>query len=279
MTWQQLTEKDCREWKLLAIVPHDRHIWYDIYHGAASQLPGRGPLMWMLHLYLHANKISDDPDDDHDHEQHHWHMVKILNHNVLHNIAFLTCLEELNQVLDELSVSSLDHQIFYYNAGTGATYTSPSRQLACCMHGRSHTRSRGMSIMRASTLCNPSVSCFYVILSFPGPRFPSTCMSKGLLTAPLERSTCPYQRSLFFRMMSRSSMPSRASSSLDLVVTMSCGLTLQICLIIAMSFCCKCWRSGFVNHQVSLAWSIVHCTRAVHTTTCPEREVAGKENW
>ena len=43
MTWQQLTVTDCREWKLLAIVPHDRHIWYDIYHGAASQLPGRVP--------------------------------------------------------------------------------------------------------------------------------------------------------------------------------------------------------------------------------------------
>ena len=26
MIWQQLTEKVCREWKLLAIVPHDRHI-------------------------------------------------------------------------------------------------------------------------------------------------------------------------------------------------------------------------------------------------------------
>ena len=56
MTWQQLTEKECREWKLLAIVPNDIHIWYDIYHGAASQLPGRGPLMWLLPLYLHVNK-------------------------------------------------------------------------------------------------------------------------------------------------------------------------------------------------------------------------------
>ena len=31
-------------------------------------------------------------------------------------------------------------------------------------------------------------------------------------------------------------MPSRACSSLDLVVTMACGLTLQICLIIACHF-------------------------------------------
>ena len=48
-----------------------------------------------------------------------------------------------------------------------------------------------------------SVSCFHVILGLPGPRFPSTCMSKAVLTAPLERSTCPYHRSLLsFRMRS-----------------------------------------------------------------------------
>ena len=63
------------------------------------------------------------------------------------------------------------------------------------------------------------------------------------LTPPLEGSTCPYQRILLsFRMRSRSLIPSCASSSLDLMVTMSCGLTLQICLIIALSFCCRCWR-------------------------------------
>ena len=39
-----------------------------------------------------------------------------------------------------------------------------------------------------------------------------------------------------FRMRSRSSMPSQASRSLDLVVTMSCCLTLQIYLIIALFF-------------------------------------------
>ena len=27
MTWKQLTERDCREWKLSAIDPHDRHTW------------------------------------------------------------------------------------------------------------------------------------------------------------------------------------------------------------------------------------------------------------
>ena len=102
-----------------------------------------------------------------------------------------------------------------------------------------------------------SVSCFHVILGLPGPRFPSTCMTKVILTAPLERSTCSYQRSLLsFRMRSRSSMPSRASSSLDLVVTMSWGSTLQIYLIIALWFRCRRWRFDFVNGQVSLTWSI-----------------------
>ena len=49
----------------------------------------------------------------------------------------------------------------------------------------------------------------------------------------------------------RTSVPSRASSLLDLKVTMSCGLTLQICLIIALSFRCKRWGFGFVNGQVT----------------------------
>ena len=91
-------------------------------------------------------------------------------------------------------------------------------------------------------------------------------MSKAVLTAPLEHSMCPYQQSLLsFRMRSKSSMPSHASSSVDLMVAVSCGLALQICLIIALSFRCRCWRLGFVNGQVSLAWSIVLCTQERYT--------------
>ena len=44
MTWRQLTERDCREWKLSAIDPHDRDTWRsDVRFAmrAASQLPGR----------------------------------------------------------------------------------------------------------------------------------------------------------------------------------------------------------------------------------------------
>ena len=94
-----------------------------------------------------------------------------------------------------------------------------------------------------------------------------------LLTAPLEHSRCPYHRSLLsFRMRSRSSMPSCTSSSLDLVVTMSCSLTLQISLIIALSFRCRGWRFGFVNGQVSLAWSIALCTQELYTRPCVLKE-------
>ena len=93
-----------------------------------------------------------------------------------------------------------------------------------------------------------SVSYFHVILGLPGPHFPSNCMSKTVLTVPLVRSTNPYHRSLLsFRIRSRSSMPSRTSSSMDLVVTISCGLTLQICLIIVLSFRCRRWRFGCGN--------------------------------
>ena len=63
MTWKQLTERDCREWKLSAINPHDRRTWRSGVRSAmraASQLSGRGgPLMWMLPLYLHVNQKSD----------------------------------------------------------------------------------------------------------------------------------------------------------------------------------------------------------------------------
>ena len=43
---RQLTERDCRKWKLSAVSPHDRHTWRSGVRSAmraASQLPGRGP--------------------------------------------------------------------------------------------------------------------------------------------------------------------------------------------------------------------------------------------
>ena len=46
MTWKQLRERNCREWKLSAINPHDRRTWRSGVRSAmraASQLSGRGP--------------------------------------------------------------------------------------------------------------------------------------------------------------------------------------------------------------------------------------------
>ena len=45
MTWKQLTERGCRESKLSAVNPHDRHTWRSGVRSAmlaASQLSGRG---------------------------------------------------------------------------------------------------------------------------------------------------------------------------------------------------------------------------------------------
>ena len=66
-------------------------------------------------------------------------------------------------------------------------------------------------------------------------------------------------------MRSRSSILSCASSSVDLMVAVSCGLTLQICLIIALSFRCRRKRQDFVTGQVSLAWSIALGTHEQYT--------------
>ena len=79
----------------------------------------------------------------------------------------------------------------------------------------------------------------------------------------------PAEPSLF---QSMSSMPSRASSSEDRIVALSCGLTLHICLIIALSFSCRRWRQGFVTGQVSQAWSIALRTHELYTWPCVLKE-------
>ena len=121
--------------------------------------------------------------------------------------------------------------------------------------------------MKASTLCNSSLSSASMSSwASQAHAFHQPVLSKAVLTEPLECSTCPYQRSLFsFRMRSTYSMQTRTSSSLDLVVTMSCGLIVQICLIIVPSIRCRHWRFGFVNGQVLLAWSTALYTQHLYT--------------
>ena len=63
LTWKILTEKDCREWKLTTVDPQERSTWRSGVRSAmraASQLPGRGPLMWMMPRHLHVNQKSDN---------------------------------------------------------------------------------------------------------------------------------------------------------------------------------------------------------------------------
>ena len=66
MTWKQLTERDCREWKLSAINPHDRHTWRSGVRSAmraASQLSGRGPTDVDVAPVPAFNQKSDYDDD------------------------------------------------------------------------------------------------------------------------------------------------------------------------------------------------------------------------
>ena len=68
MTWKQLTERDCREWKLSAIDPHDRDTWRSGVRSAmcaASQLPGRGTTV--VDIAPVIQKSDDDDDDDYFH--------------------------------------------------------------------------------------------------------------------------------------------------------------------------------------------------------------------
>ena len=50
MTGKQPTKRDCREWKLSAIDPHDRHTWRS---GVRSAMPAASQLS---HLALHCLK-------------------------------------------------------------------------------------------------------------------------------------------------------------------------------------------------------------------------------
>ena len=86
----------------------------------------------------------------------------------------------------------------------------------------------GSSVLSFHSRQSFSVNFFHVSLGPPGPRLLSTCISHTVLTVPQERATCPNQYSLSLKMRSRSSSSSFASSSLDLTVATSSGLTRQI---------------------------------------------------
>ena len=111
---------------------------------------------------------------------------------------------------------------------------APSRYLACCMHGRSHTRSPGMSIMRVDSRELP-VSAIPLCQLLPchlGPPRPTLSINlyvKGCFDCTIGafHMSIPSESSLLQNEVQILKL-SRTSRSLDLVVTVSCGLTLQI---------------------------------------------------
>ena len=67
LTWKKLTERDCRMWELTTLDPQERCTWRSGMRSdmlAASLLPGRGSLKWMMHLHLLVNQKSDYDDDE-----------------------------------------------------------------------------------------------------------------------------------------------------------------------------------------------------------------------
>ena len=116
----------------------------------------------------------------------------------------------------------------------------------------------------------PLCQLFPCHLGPPRPSLSINLYVKGCLDC----STCPYHRSLLsFRMRSRSSMPSRASSSLDLVVTIlrpDIANLSDHCPVISLQTL-EVW---LFNGQVSLAWSIALRTQELYT-----RPRVLKERW
>ena len=86
----QLTEKDCTEWKLLAIDFHDRDTWGSGVRyamRAASQLPGRGAADVDVALYLYVNQKSDDDNDNDDDDDVHTSYIMRIKYK--HHISIL----------------------------------------------------------------------------------------------------------------------------------------------------------------------------------------------
>ena len=114
------------------------------------------------------------------------------------------------------------------------------------------------SFLEGQLLCQLPLSLFSSVssmLACPPPAinlfitFCSDCTNR-MLNMPK-----PAKPSLSLKMRSSSSSSNFASSSLDLTVATCSGLILQICLIMALSLCCKRCRFVLVSGQVSLAWS------------------------
>ena len=111
-------------------------------------------------------------------------------------------------------IISYHNRIFDLCAGAGASSTSvgpfPGNWLAARIADLTPDLqvllSWGSTVVSFHSRQSFSVSFFHVCWGLPVPRLPSICISYAVLIAPLERSTCPNQRSLLsLKMRSRSS--------------------------------------------------------------------------
>ena len=105
-------------------------------------------------------------------------------------------------------------------------------------------------------------------------------MSQAVLTAPLERSTCPYQRYLFLfqdevKILNTELRKKLIGPDGDNVLRFDNADLSDHCLVVPLQTL-EVWLCQWLSLT-----GMEHCarhTRAVHAATCLEREVAGREN-
>ena len=117
------------------------------------------------------------------------------------------------------------------------------------MHGKSHTRSPSVSIMSAIPLCKLP-PCH---LRHPMPTLSINLNVKGSLDCTIGVFHLSIPAEPFsFRMRSRFSMPSLASSSLDPIVTLSCSFYIadlsDHCSVISLSFLLSSFALFFFSY-------------------------------
>ena len=126
--------------------------------------------------------------------------------------------------------------------------------------------------------------CSYIVLLPPCQFLPCqpppppaiNLKSHAVHTAPLKRPKCPNQRGLLSHKM-RLGSSSFVSSSLELTVATSSGLLLHICLIMALSLCCRFVLGQWPSFTGMEPGGALHA-RTVYMATGLVKEVVECEN-
>ena len=103
MTWKQLSERDCREWKLSAINPHDRRTWRSGVRSAmraASQLSGRGPTDMDVNFFLY-NKRKQNTNSV-------FSIIYFITFHCLHD-KILTCFIVVYKYIHNFAITSISY--------------------------------------------------------------------------------------------------------------------------------------------------------------------------